>query len=65
MDVLRHMLVKGMLVCSAAGAGHSFQIGAVGMAKDMEGSGSQLEAFGENVAQTALKLIEGGSFKTR
>lgn len=57
MEILRHMLLKGMLVFSGTGAGHTFQIGAVGTAKNMEASAEQFEAFGENVAQTALKLF--------
>ena len=63
MDVLRHMLVKGMLVFS--GAGRGFQIGAVGLARDMEGSAEQLEAFGANVAETALKLFGVGPLKAK
>ena len=57
MEMLRHMLLKGMLVFSGTGTGHSFQIGAVGMARDMEASAEQFEAFGECVAQTALELF--------
>lgn len=57
MEILRHMLLKGMFIFSGTGAGHTFQIGAVGIAKDMETSAEQFEAFGENVAQNALKLF--------
>ena len=57
METLRHMLLKGMLVFSGMGAGHNFQIGAVGLARDMEASTEQFEAFGECVVQTALELF--------
>lgn len=57
MEILRHMLLKGMLVSSGTGSGHHFQIGAVGMARDMKGSESQFQAFGECVARTALELF--------
>ncbi len=65
MDVLRHMLVKGMLICSGAGPAQHFHIGAVAISKDLESSAKQLEAFGGNVAETALKLFESGSFRTK
>lgn len=59
MEMLRHMLVKGMLIFSGAGqsAEHKFQIGAVGIGKDLEQSAAQFEGFGECVAQTAIKLF--------
>ena len=57
METMRHMLLKGMLVFSGTGAGHNFQIGAVGMARDMEASTEQFEDFGECVVQTALELF--------
>lgn len=57
MEMLRHMLLKGMLVFSGAGPGHKFQIGAVGMARNIEDSEGQFESFGECVAQSALELF--------
>lgn len=60
MEVLRHMLVKGMLIFSGAGEGaaHKFQIGAVGLGKEIEKSAGEFEEFGESVAQMAIKLFE-------
>lgn len=62
MEMLRHMLLKGMFVFSGAGKKtvHNFQIGAVGLAKDIEQCSEQFEAFGECVAQTAVKLFGKG-----
>ena len=59
MEILRHMLVKGMLVFSGTGQDqeHKFQIGAVGIGQDIECSAKQFEKFGECVAQTAIKLF--------
>ncbi len=59
MEILRHMLVKGMLIFSGAGQnpGHKFQIGAVGVGKDIGQAAGQFEDFGECVAQTAVKLF--------
>lgn len=59
MEILRHMLVKGMLVFSGAGQSpeHKFQIGAAGIGRDMGQSAEQFEEFGEWVAQTAIKLF--------
>lgn len=59
MEVLRHMLVKGMLVFSGTGhdPAHKFQIGAVGIGKDIEHSSGQFERFGECIAQTSIKLF--------
>lgn len=56
MEMLRHMLLKGMLVFSGTAdkTEDRFQIGAVGMARDMDGSAEQFEAFGEAVAQKAM-----------
>lgn len=60
MEILRHMLVKGMLVFSGTGqsAAHKFQIGAVGVGKEVEKFAGEFEEFGESVAQTAIKLFE-------
>ncbi len=59
MEILRHMLIKGMLVFSGTGqdAAHKFQIGAVGIGKDVEQSSEQFEKFGECIAQTAVRLF--------
>lgn len=59
MEILRHMLLKRMLVFSGSGqkTAHNFQIGAVGMARDLEQCSGQFEAFGECVAQTVVKLF--------
>ncbi len=60
MEMLRHMLVKGMLIFSGAGQSpeHKFQIGGVGIGKNIEQSAEEFEEFGECVAQTAIKLFE-------
>lgn len=59
MEMLRHMLIKGMLVFTGTGdkTANKFQIGAVGMAKDIDGSAEQFEVFGECVAQKAMELF--------
>lgn len=59
MEILRHMLLKGMIVFSGTGQNqkYKFQIGAVGMAKEMEQCSEQFEAFGACVAQTAIELF--------
>lgn len=59
MEILRHMLLKGMLIFSGVGqnAAHRFQIGAVGLSGEMEQCSKQFEAFGECVAQTAVELF--------
>lgn len=59
MEILRHMLLKGMLVFSGTGkkTAHNFQIGAVGLARSLEQCSEQLEEFGECVAQTAMELF--------
>ncbi len=54
MEIVRHMLAKGMLVCSGAWKERSFQIGAVGLAGQMGQSEKQFEAFGAAVAQLAI-----------
>lgn len=60
MEVLRHMLAKGMLVFSGArqNTKNKFQIGAVGLGKDIDSSASQFEEFGVAVAETAIKLFQ-------
>lgn len=59
MEMLRHMLLKGMIVISGTDrkAEHKFQIGAVGIAKEIEQSAGQFEAFGECVARTVINLF--------
>lgn len=54
MEIIRHMLVKGMLVCSGADKGQRFQIGAVGLASLLDQSEPMFEAFGVSVAQKVL-----------
>ncbi|MGN0294289.1 MAG: flavodoxin family protein [Lachnospiraceae bacterium] len=59
MEILRHMLMKGMYVFSGAGekAARSFQIGAVGIAKEIDDCAEQFEQFGASVAQAAIQLF--------
>jgi len=57
MEILRHMLAKGMLVFSAMGQKQTFQLGAVGLSGKIAQSVEQFEAFGECVAQTAVRLF--------
>lgn len=59
MEILRHMLVKGMLIFSGTGdkTADKFQISAVGMAKDMDGCAKQFEVFGGSVAEKAMELF--------
>lgn len=59
MEILRHMLLKGMLVFSGTGQdpAHKFQIGGVGIGKNIEQSAEQFEKLGECIAQTAVKLF--------
>lgn len=54
MDIVRHMLAKGMLVCSGADKKQRFQIGAVGLASLLDQSEKMFEAFGACVARKAL-----------
>lgn len=57
MDLVKHMLLKKMLVFSGAGekTENRFQIGAVGIAETLDHDAAQFEVFGENVAQMAVK----------
>lgn len=59
MEMVRYMLLKGMLVFSGTGlqAARQFQIGTAGIGNDMEPYAEQFEAMGECVAQTALELF--------
>ena len=57
MEILRHMLLKGMLVFSGTDpkSEYKFQIGAVSTADNLDKDSRRLEAFGEAVAQTAVR----------
>ncbi len=59
MEMLRHMLAKGMLVFSGTDpkSAQKFQLGAVGLGKDIEQYAEQFEAFGACVAQKAVQLF--------
>ncbi|MGI6005969.1 MAG: flavodoxin family protein [Ruminococcus sp.] len=56
MEIIRHMLAKGMLVCS--GKNGMFQIGAVGLAKNLEDSEKAFEDFGISIAEKVIQLKE-------
>lgn len=62
MEILRHMLLKGMFVFSGTGqkSEYKFQIGAVGIGSNLEQDAGQFEAFGEAVAQAAVKMFGNG-----
>ena len=57
MEILRHMLLKGMLVFSGTDpkSEYKFQLGAVSTADNLDKDSRRLEAFGEAVAQTAVR----------
>ena len=59
-EIMRHMLVKGMLVFSGMGKNpeHTFQIGAVGLAKEIEKSEKKFEEFGACVAEKAVMIYK-------
>ncbi len=59
MEIVRHMLVKGMLVCSGAEKGQAFQIGAVGLAGRMNQLENLFRAFGASVAEKAAARNAG------
>lgn len=56
MEIARHMLVKGMLVCSGMGSGskNKFQIGAVAFGGRIEEAQNELEAFGSEIAERVV-----------
>ena len=58
MEMIRHMLVKGMLVYSGMSGKNRnhFQIGAMGMGKNLEASREELEAFGADVAEKTIEI---------
>lgn len=60
MEIVRYMLLKGMLVCSGVDGhgGSHFQIGAVGIAKDLDQCEEPFENMGAAVADLAVKLAE-------
>ena len=60
MDIIGHMMAKGMLACSGQGSGkaHNFQIGAVGLAGNLEAEQREFEDFGVAVAECALKICQ-------
>ena len=60
MEMLRHMLVKGMLVCSGMSSKgtRKFQIGAVALAKNLDAAQAELEEFGAGVAENAIKICQ-------
>lgn len=59
LDMLRHMMLKGMLVFSGqdSSGAHRFQLGAVGVARQLQQEAAQFESFGQAVAKTAVKLF--------
>ena len=56
MEIYRHMLAKGMIVCSGMGTEkeQKFQIGAVGLAKNLEAAEQEFGEFGASVAEKAI-----------
>lgn len=63
MEILRHMLAKGMFVFSGASQKREnrFQLGAVGLASSIDKSEESFEEFGKCIAEAALHLFEKGS----
>ena len=63
MDIIRHMLVKGMFVFSGEGSRSlgAFQIGAVVQAKELDKYEDQLEALGANVAEAVVAHLTSGN----
>lgn len=60
MEILRHMLLKKMYIFSGSGnrPDTAFQIGAVGLSRNLEDCAEQFEAFGETVAEHAVRLFQ-------
>ena len=58
MEMIRHMLAKGMLV--SAGKSGRFQIGAIALAQSIDASQKTLAAFGASIAE---KAIQSGGIK--
>lgn len=59
MEILRHMLIKGMYVFSGMGQNpkYQFQLGALALPGGGPQSDDMLEAFGECVAEAAVNLF--------
>ena len=57
MEMIRHMLAKGMLV--SAGKSGRFQIGAIALAQSIEESQKLLESFGASIAERAIQAGGG------
>ena len=59
MEILRNMILKGMLVFSGTGpkGAHKFQAGAVGIASRLDDDAERFEAFGAGVAEMAVRLF--------
>lgn len=60
MEIIRHMLAKGMLVCSGVGARSAgkFQIGGIAIAKDLDGAEEELGEFGAGVAENVIRFCQ-------
>jgi NAD(P)H dehydrogenase (quinone) len=58
-SVLRHMLVKGMLVYSSgAGCGRPFiHLGPVALRDDLDGKRELFQLFGKRIAEKAIELF--------
>ena len=57
MEMIRHMLAKGMLV--SAGKSGRFQIGAIALAQSIDASQKSLETFGASIAERAIQAGGG------
>ena len=57
MEMIRHMLAKGMLV--SAGKSGRFQIGAIALAQSIDASQKALETFGASIAERAIQAGGG------
>lgn len=57
MEMIRHMLAKGMLVFS--GKSGRFQIGAIALAQSIDASQKSLETFGASIAERAIQAGGG------
>ena len=57
MEMIRHMLAKGMLV--SAGKSGRFQIGAIALAQSIDASQKLLETFGASIVERAIQAGGG------
>lgn len=57
MEIVRHMLAKGMLVFSGSGKENKFQIGAIGIGRNIEKAEEEFEKFGACVAEKTVALF--------